>query len=219
MMLTLVFIAEAMSSSSFALLKRPDLGFLFLGAALAVVLGWSKAYRRRLESDAVEWIRDARVALDAGRDREASCKAADAARGAAASSTRNAALKILVWVALVQGKPNAARRILEEIQPRHGVDAYTLAAVENAEGRPKSAISTLERAKQKGSIGREGGRLLIDLYAGLGDFKRVATATRELLNVLEPDDIRLVVRFLEDAGDFRDAAQLSCASAVQDGAA
>jgi hypothetical protein len=51
-------------------------------------------------------------------------------------------------------------------------------------------------------LNRHAARLLIDLHAQVGDFKRVAAATIELSNVLGPEDVQTVGRALTKAGEL-----------------
>jgi hypothetical protein len=83
------------------------------------------------------------------------------------------------------------------------------AAVESANGRSQQAIEALERAKARTALSREGARLLVELCANVGDFQRVVTSALELVSVLGTEDIRLIVRGLEKAGESRHAATLA----------
>jgi len=122
--------------------------------------------------------------------------------------TRNAALTMLAWACLGQGRPREASDALGKVLPAEAVDPYTLAAVQRACGERDRAIQTLERARDRIAIGRQAARLLIDLYAERGDLQRAFATTLDHLRVLGPEDARLVVDALEQADDFRNAAAL-----------
>jgi hypothetical protein len=123
--------------------------------------------------------------------------------------TRNAALTILAWACLGEGRPRAAMAALEKVLPRDAADPYTLAAIQRASGLRDQAIETLQGARRIGPLSREAARLLVDLYAERGDLERAFVITLEHLRVLGSEDARLVVRALEQAEDFRHAARLS----------
>jgi hypothetical protein len=192
--------AEMTATLAFVLVRSPVLGMLLLSAGIVSALQWLKLRRRLLESDALAELREARVHLQAGRHSAAKDIARTVAASACSSAARNEALHILAWAALGDSDPVAARRVLEVLRPE-AVDAYTLAAVESANGCSDRAIEALDRGRRRSGLNRDAARLLVDLHAQVGDFKGVAAATIELSNVLGPEDVQTVGRALTEAGE------------------
>jgi tetratricopeptide (TPR) repeat protein len=213
-MLISVFTAEVIAASTFVIFRSVGLGLLFLAAGIASVFEWTNARRKAFEAFAVDQLKEARAALDQGRLADAWDRAGDAAEAAVTRHTRNAALAARAWAALGQGKPALAQEILGEIWPGDSIDAYTVAAIKDANGRSDEAISVLERASRSSTLNREAARFLVELYANAGKFQRVVTASLDLVGVFGTDDIRLIVRGLEKAGEFRHGATLAVALGV-----
>jgi hypothetical protein len=122
--------------------------------------------------------------------------------------TRNAALNVLAQAAAAAGKPKEAAEALRAISPKSDADVVTRAAVDHANGRPERALADLEHAKEVGLLDRAAARFLLDHYASLGDYERVAAAAIDLARLLGRDDLRLVARALQAAGEANRAAQV-----------
>ena len=193
--------AEMTATLAFVLVRSPVLGMLLLSAGIVSALQWLKLRRRLLEDEALAELCEARAHLQAGRHWAARDVARTVAASACSPATHNRALHILAWAALGDSDPVAARRVLEALRPE-AVDAYTLAAVESANGCSDRAIEALDCGRRRSGLNRDAARFLVDLHAQVGDFKRVAATTIELSNVLGPEDVQTVGRALTEAGEL-----------------
>jgi hypothetical protein len=200
-MLVSMMVAEATASATFVVLRSPALGVLVLAAGIASTLQWRKCQRRILEDQALAGLREARAHLQAGGHSASRDIAKTVAASACSAATRDDALHVLAWAALGDGDPDAARKVLGALRPGV-VDAYTLAAVESANGCPSRAIEALDRGRHGPGLSRDAARFLVDLHAQAGDFKRVAAAAMDLSDVLGPEDVRRVARVLTEAGEL-----------------
>jgi Zn-dependent protease len=212
-MLVSVGVAEVACALAIAGLRSPWLGLIFLVAGVSTALQWLRTRRRVLNSEALEQLQQARALHDARRYGDA-CRAAEAVvHTACTSDTRNAALTLLARVAIHAGQPGKAAAAVRSIAPRSAVDAWTLAAVENANGHPERAIATLDRVRRREGLDQAGARLLIDLHASVGDYPSVTGVAIDLLRLLGPEDIDLVAGALHAARESELAARLVSASA------
>lgn len=143
-----MIVAEMTATLAFVLFRSPELGVLLLSAGIVSALQWLKLRRRLLEGEALAELRDARLHLQAGRHSVARDIARRVADSACSSATRNQALHVIAWAALGDGDPVAARRVLEVPRP-DAVDAYTLAAMESANGCSDRAIEALDRGRRR----------------------------------------------------------------------
>jgi hypothetical protein len=207
-MLVSVGVAEVAGCLAFVIIRSPELAALLLAAGVSTAWRWANAHRYRLE----EW---ARAQLDdASRHlaTESFSSAWDVAHGVANADCgavlRNQALATMAWAALGLNRPLEAQNVLDHVRPGNFVDPYTLAAVQGATGYRDRAIATLDAAMQSGRVGRSAARLLVDLLVAAGDLPRAGRAAGTLAAILGPDDVRLVARALEGAGESELAASL-----------
>jgi hypothetical protein len=196
-----MIVAEMTATLAVVLFRSPELAVLLLSAGIVSALQWLKLRRRLLEDEALAELCEARAHLQAGRHWAARDVARTVAASACSPATHNRALHILAWAALGDSDPVAARRVLEALRPE-AVDAYTLAAVESANGCSDRAIEALDCGRRRSGLNRDAARFLVDLHAQVGDFKRVAATTIELSNVLGPEDVQTVGRALTEAGEL-----------------
>ncbi len=122
---------------------------------------------------------------------------------------RNDALLALAWAHATLGRPVIAREFIEKVERDAPVDAYLLAAVEDALGSPESARARLEAARQHGLRDREATKLLIDLYARDGQLSRAAEVATEEIDTLGRDASRVVLDAAMAQGAYRSAALLA----------
>jgi hypothetical protein len=215
MMLVSVGVAEAAAVAAFAGLCSAALGLLFLVAAISTALGWLRARRGELDSQSVEHLERARVEFEATHYNDACDSAQAAAHFAFKFEVRNAALTLLAEAALHAGQPRRASAALRAVLSSGAVDPALLAAVESANGDPGRAIATLDRARRRGGLlDQAAARLLIDLYASVGDYDGVTGVAIELSRLLGPEDVTRVVAALRVARESELAARLVSASAA-----
>jgi hypothetical protein len=211
-MLVSVAVAEMATTLAVAGFRSPEFGLIFLLAAISSALGWHRSWRRQLDAQAAEELREARRLFQAQRDEDACLAAERIAHSECLSATRNAALALLAQAALRAGQPKRAAAALRTIAPTSEVDLLTLAEVEIANGLPLGAIRALERARRNCGFDRASARLLLDLYASVGDYQRVSYVAIDLAGLLGADDLRLVANALQAAGEVDRATYVIAAS-------
>jgi hypothetical protein len=211
-MLIFVTTAEVATTLAVVVLRSPELGCLFLAAAISSGYRWARSHQKYLHGRARERLRTATFLLASQRYAEAWSAANDVVTAGRGPELRNTALHTLAWIALGEGEPGRAVDVLRRVLPAESIDPYTLAAVESASEHPERAIAILEHATRTTTVGREGLRLLVDLHAGAGNYPRVAAITREFSKVLGPEDVRQVACALERAGEPELAASLAAAA-------
>jgi hypothetical protein len=210
-MLVSVGVAEAGSAMAIVGLRSPGLCVLFLMGGLSAALQWLRSRRRVLDSRALEQLQQARALLEAKQYGDACRSAEDVVYTACKPDIRNAALTLLARASIHAGEPGKASAAIRSITPRAAVDAGTLAAVENANGDPGRAIATLDGVRRKGGLDQAGARLLIDLHASVGDYRRVTDVAIELSRLLGAEDMQVVANALSAARESELAARLESA--------
>jgi hypothetical protein len=210
-----VFACEVTAGLLVAIEKRPGLGLLFVGAGLGIAFAWARTHRRYADAIVSGRIESAKRLLADG-SHIAAWNAACAAAGAAAGQwLRNAALAVLVRVALEEKHYKTARDILGRMRPRFFVDPCLEAAVERADGGVERATAALERARNWPTFDGAAARLLIELYAEANHLDRATRIAVEHLDLLEEQDIRNMIASLETWGEPRKAAVLAVALAMR----
>lgn len=194
--------AEMTATVTFVFFKRPELGGLILAAGIVSAVQWLKLRRRLLEDEVLASLYEAQTCLHDRRHAAAREAAAKVATSAHSSALRNEAIRVIGWAALGDGDFSCAQELLQRVGRSHVLDAYTLAAVESASGRPRGAIEALHDGRRTSGLSRDAARLLVDLYAQAGDLRGAAAAATDLSPVLGPVDVRQVAGALVDAGEF-----------------
>ena len=208
-MLVGVVACEVTASLLVGLDRRPMLGLFFAGVAVAIALGWLRRHRRHADAIAGDQIRTATRLLAEG-NYTAAWEAADAAaRAAAGTWRRDAALTVMVQVAIAEKRCQTAREVLERMRrPGGRVDPHLEAAIERADGRADRAMDALERARGLPTFGGAAARLLVELYAETERLDRAVEIALEHLDLLEVHDVRNMIASLQAWDEPQHAATL-----------
>ena len=213
-----VVACEVTASLLVGLYRRPMLGLFFVGVGLAIALGWLRRHRRHADAIAGDQIQTATRLLGEGNYTAAWDAADTAARAAAGTRRRDAALTVMVQVAIAEKRCETARELLGRMRrPRGLVDPCLEAAIERADGRSDRATETLERARGLPTFDGAAARLLVELYAEAEHLNRAVEIALEHLDLLEVHDVRNIDRLApgvgrapacRDAGHGADAPEL-----------
>ncbi len=122
---------------------------------------------------------------------------------------KNDAVLALAWAHATLGRAVSARELLEKLERDAPVDAYLLAAVEDALGSPEAARARLEAARQQGLKDPEAMKLLIDLYARDGQLSRAVEVAIDEIESLGRDAARAVLDAAMVQGAYHSAADLA----------
>ena len=211
-----VIACEVTASLLVGLHRRPMLGVFFVGVALAIAFGWLRRYRRHVDAIAHGQVLTARKLLAEG-SHAAAWEAADAAaRAAAGARLRDAALTIMVQVAIAEQRCETARELLGRMRRRHGlVDPCLEAAIERADGRADRATEALERVRGLPIFDGAAARLLVELYAEAEQLDRAVQIALEHLDLLELHDVRNMIASLEAWDEPQHAAALVMALTIR----
>jgi hypothetical protein len=206
---------EVAASLLVGLQRKPMLGIFFLGLGVAIALGWLRRYRRHADAIAGDQIQTATRLLADG-SHAAAWEAADAAvRVAAGTRQLDAALTIMVRIAISEKRCQTAREVLGQMRAHGLVDPFLEAAIERADGRADRARETLERARRLPSFGAAAARLLVELYAEADHLDRAVAIALEHLDLLEVHDLRNMIASLEAWDEPQHAAALSLALTIR----
>jgi hypothetical protein len=206
-----VFACEATASFLVSIQRRPTLGLVFVGAGLAIALRWARRHRRHTDAIVSGQIESAKRLLADGIH-VAAWNAACAAAGAAAGQRLcNAALAVMVRVALAENRYETARQILGRMRPRWLVDPCLEAAVERADGGDERAAEALERARSRPTFDGAAARLLIELRAQANQLDRAVRIAVDHLELLADHDVRTMIAWFETWGEPHQAAVLALA--------
>ena len=210
-----VIACEVTASLLVGLLGRPMLGLFFVAVGLAIAFGWVRRYRRYADASAGDQIEAATRLLAEGSHGEAWDAADSAARAAAGTRLRDAALTVMVEVAIAEKRCETAREILERMRHRGLVDPCLEAAIERADGRADRATEALERARGLPTFGAAAARLLVELYAETEHLDRAVQIALEHLDLLEVRDVRNMIASLEAWDQPQHAAALVMALTIR----
>jgi hypothetical protein len=206
-----VLACELAATVSVAVQRRPLLGLLFLGIGLAIAYGWTGRYRRQASARVGDQIESARRLLADG-SHAAAWNTACAAAGAAGSQPLcNAALAVMVRVALAEKRYRIAREVWGRMRPRGFADPCLEAALERADGGAVRAAESLERARHRPAFDGAAARLLIELYAEMDQLGRAVRIALEHLDLLEGREVRTMIGWLETWGEANHATVLAAA--------
>jgi len=206
-----VFAFEVAASLLVAFKTQPVPGLLLVGAAFAVAVGWARRRQRHADALVSGQIASARRLLADGSHTAAWNEACAAARAAGGEYLRNAALAVMVGVALEERCHETARQILERIRPPWSVDPCLEAAIERADGGIDCATQALERARDRPTFNGAAVRLLIELYAEANQLERAIQIADEHLDLLKDHEVRTMIAWLETWGEPHQAAVLAVA--------
>jgi Zn-dependent protease len=206
-----VVVALVIAVEGLVILRSAVVVFLFGSAAFAScgrLLG-----RRRIEAEQAlelpEQLQRARALLARGEAERARQLATRVGVRAQLNATANAAWEIVAWAELEQERPEKAHSTLHRIRPVADIDTYCLAAVEAARGRSRHAIALLERARSIGKSRLDAIKLLIDLYAQIGELDHACAVASAELTALHPDDTRRVIEAAFELSAFAPATKLA----------
>ncbi len=206
-----VFACETAATVSVAVQRRPLLGLLFVGVGLAIAHGWARRHRRRANTRVGDQIESARRLLADGSHSAAWDTACAAADAAGSQPLCNAALAVMVRVALEEKRYRIAREIWGRMRPRPFADPCLEAALERADGGAVRAAESLERARRQPTFDGAAARLLIELYAEMDQLEQAVRIAIEHLDLLEGEDVRTMIGWLETWGQADRAAVLAAA--------
>lgn len=128
------------------------------------------------------------------------------------ASTTKQALETLMWARLGQGDAKGARVLLSSVPPKW-LDRYLEGAIHEATGHLDQARTVLAEARGDGDRRVEVSALLIKVLLQESKYAAAAGLARELVNDLEPADVRRVARQVRSAGADAAAAHLTLALA------
>jgi hypothetical protein len=211
-----VIACEVTASLLVGLQRRPMLGLFFFGVGLAIAFGWLRRHRRHADAIAGDQIQTATRLLAEGSYAAAWDAADAAARAAAGTWLREAALTVMVQVAIAEKRCETAREVLGRMRRRRGlVDPSLAAAIERADGRADRALETLEGARGLPTFDGAAARLLVELYAEAERLDRAVQIALEHLDLLEVHDVRNMIASLEAWDEPRHAAALVMALTIR----
>ncbi len=211
-----VIACEVTASLLVGLHRRPMLGAFFVGVGLAIAFGWLRRYRRHVDAIADGQIQTATRLLAEGSHAAAWDAADAAARAAAGTRLRDAALTIMVQVAIAEKRCQTARELLGRMRRRHGlVDPCLEAAIERADGRADRATEALERARGLPIFDGAAARLLVELYAEAEQLDRAVQIALEHLDLLAVHDVRNMIASLEAWDEPQHAAAMIMALTIR----
>ena len=192
-----IFSCEVGASLLLVLARRPMLAGVVTGVAVVLALLWARRHRQRVEAALRGQVASATSALAEGRHTVAWNIACAAAGGAPDRWTRNAALTVMVKVAIAEKKLRTARALVERMGPARHVDPLLEAAIELADGGAEGAIQALLRARRRPAFGRAAARRLVELCAEENDLGRAVAAALDCIDLLAAQDLRNMIASLE----------------------
>jgi hypothetical protein len=211
-----VIACEVTASLLVGLHRRPMLGLFFVGVGLAIAFGWLRRYRRHADAIAGDQIQTATRLLAEGSHAAAWDAADAAARASAGTRLRDAALTVMVQVAIAEKHCETAREVLGRMRRLGGlVDPCLEAAIERADGRADRATAALERARGLPTFSGAAARLLVELYAEAERLDRAVQIALEHLDLLEVHDVRNMIASLEAWDEPQHAAALVMALTIR----
>jgi len=210
-----VIACEVTASLLVALYRSPMLGLFFVGVGLAIAFAWLRRYRRHADAIAGDQIQTATRLLAEGSHAKAWDAADAAARAAAGTRVRDAALTVMVQVAIAEKRCETAREVLERMRHSGPVDPCLEAAIERADGRADRATEALERVRGLPTFGAAAARLLVELYAEAEHLDRAVQIALEHLDLLEVHDVRNMIASLQAWDEPQHAAALVMALTIR----
>jgi hypothetical protein len=192
-----VVACEVAASLLVGLQRRPMAGIFFVVLGVAIAFDCLRRYRRHADAIAGDQIQAATQLLADG-SHAAAWEAADAAaRVAAGRRLLDAALTIMVRIAIAEKRCQTAREVLGQIRAHGLVDPCLEAAIERADGRADRAREALERARGLKTFDAGAARLLVELYAEADQLDQAVQIALAHLDLLEVHDVRNMIASLE----------------------
>lgn len=210
-----VFACEIAAVVLMAIQRRPFPGLLFVGVGIAIAVNWARTHRRHADAVLSGQIESAKRLLAEGRHTAAWKAACAAAHAAGGQRLRNAALAVMVRIALDEKRTQTARQILERMRPRSFVDPCLEAAIERADGGIDRATEALERARSRPTFDGAAARLLVELYAEGNHLDRATRIALEHVDLLEDHDVRDLLAWLKTWGEPHQAAIIAVALSMR----
>jgi len=122
---------------------------------------------------------------------------------------RAAALQILGWAHLLEGRPKEAARIIKAIERLGEPDPALVGAILLAEDRDEDARKVLERARSQGDDRKEVVGPLIQLLVKQSEVARAAAIALDIVDTLSEDDARQMASIAFDHEAYAWASRLS----------
>ena len=210
-----LFACEVTASLLVALQKSLALGMVFVGAGIALALGWARRHRRRAELLVGAQIATAKALLAEGQGTAAWNLACAAANTATDRRLCNAALAVMVQLSLDERNYRSARQLFARMGPPRMVDPLLEAAIEKADGHADLAREALARGRRRPTFGTAAARLLVEMYAEANDLSRALEVAIDCIDLLSVEDIRNMIASLEAWDEPSHAAALSVALTVR----
>jgi hypothetical protein len=210
-----IFACEIGATLLFVFARRPLLALVEVVAGMAIALRWVRAHRRLADAAVGSQIAAAREALAVGNRTTAWNIACAAAEAAADRCKRNAALAVMIDVAVDEKDLRTARMLLARIGPAREVDPLLEARIEMAEGGPEMAIRALERGRRRPSFGGAAARRLVELCAERDDLSRAVEVALDCIDLLPEEDLRNMIASLDAWGAPDHAATVAVALALR----
>ena len=210
-----VMASEVTASLLVSLRGTLTLGLLSLGVGLVIAFHWLRRSRQQADALAGDHIETATRLLAGGSHAEAWEAADAAAQVAAGRRLQDAALTIMVRIAIAEKRCQTAREVLGRMRQRGIVDPCLEAAIERADGRVDRATDALERARGLPTFGGAAARLLVELYAEAEQVDRAVQIALEHLDLLEVHDVRNMIASLQAWDEPQHAAALVMALTIQ----
>jgi hypothetical protein len=210
-----IFACEIGATLLFVFAGRPLLALVALAAGIAIALRWIRAHRRFADAEAQSQIAAAREALAAGNRTTAWNLACAAAEAAAAGRRRNAALGVMIDVAVDEKDLGTARELLARIRPAHDVDPLLEAAIAMAGAGPEGAIRALEEGRRRPTFGAAAARRLVELLAERDELSRAVEVALDFIDLLSEQDLHNMIASLGAWGAPGHAATVAVAMAFR----
>jgi uncharacterized protein YfiM (DUF2279 family) len=210
-----IFTCEVGASLLVVLTRQTMIALVVTGMAVALALHWARRRRQRVGAASSGQVAAARSALAEGRATIAWSIARDAVAWAPDRRRRNAALAVMVKVAIEEKNLRTARELLGRMGPAGQVDPLLEAAIEKADGGAEDAIQALLRARRRPAFGRAAARRLVELCAEENDLARAVEVALDCIDLLAVQDLRNMIASLEAWGAPGHAETVAVALALR----
>jgi hypothetical protein len=209
-----IFACEVGATLLFVLARQPLLALLVIAVGLGIALRWVRSHRRRAALAIASQLAAAREALAGGNRTAAWNLACRAAQAAADRRRRNAALAVMIDVAVEERDLRTARSLLGRMGSERDVDPLAECAIEVADGGPEAGIRALEWGRRRPTFGAAAARRLIELLAERDELSRAVEVALASIDLLSEQDLRNMIASLEGWGAPGHAATVALALAL-----
>ncbi len=206
---------EVGASLLVALARQPLIALGVTGVAVAHALRWARRHRQRLDAALRGQVASATSALAEGRHTIAWNIACAAAAAAPGWRMRNAALTVMVEVAIAEKNLRTARELVGRMGPARHVDPLLEANIEMSDGRAEGAIQALLRGRRRPAFGRAAARRLVELCAEENDLARAVAVALDCIDLLGVQDLLNMIASLEAWGAPGHAETVAVALALR----